>query len=190
MRVWSNTQWQRAAIIAAMMLAAMPVSAQTASKGGANTSPVLNEQILSRFAETWIPITNAIETADKEFDHTHLPGLVKSLNDMAATDGAHSPRDELVANYGYTDFEQWADIAQRSIMAAQWAKQPPNEDELKRTIMALQADPGIAADAKKSLVNDVTAAFAIALAHKPSDADIDAAKAVLPLLEPVIGRNE
>ena len=190
MRDWSNTLRQPAAGFLAMVLLAAPCAAQSASQGDANTAPTLNEQILSRFAETWIPITNAVETADKEFDHTHLPGLAQSLHDMAATDGPRSARDELVANYGYADFEQWADIAQRSILAAQWAKQPPSEDELKRTIMALQADPGIAADARQSLVNDVSAAFAIALAHKPSDADIDAAKAVLPLLEPVIGRNE
>ena len=152
--------------------------------------PALDEQILSRFAETWIPITSAIETADKEFDHTHLPGLAQTLHDMAASDGPNSKHDEIVASHGYTDFEQWADIAQRSILAAQWAKQPPTEDELKRTIMALQADPDIAADAKQSLVNDVTTAFQTALANKPSDADISAAKAVLPLLEPVIGRDE
>lgn len=146
----------------------------------------LNEQILSHFAQTWEPITDTVSAFDKEFDRTHLPSLLHSLSVLSASDGTHSPLDEAVSTFGYVDFEHWASIASDSIAAAQWALQPPTLVELNRTIASLQADPDISADQKQSLVNDVSAAFQTALDNKPSEANIAAAKAVLPLLEPII----
>ena len=186
MREWSNTLRKFYLGIAMTSFLVFAGDFGATAQESAKALPVLDEQILSRFAETWKPITDAISAQDKEFDSAHVPSLVHSLNGLAASDGAQSLLDEVVSHYSYGDFEQWATIAQRCIEAAQWAAQPPTESELKRTIMALQSDPDIAEDQKQSLVNDVSAAYQAALDNKPLDADIAAAKAVLPLLEPII----
>lgn len=190
MREWSNTLRKVCVGISSATLLMSVGSPSSLAQVPTDAFPPLTEQSLSHFADTWQPITEAIATHDGEFDRTHVPSLVHSLSALAASDGTHSTLDEVVAKYGYSDFEYWAGVARSAIVAAQWSLQPPDEAELKRTIVALQSDPDIPAAQKLSLVEDVSAAFQSAMDNKPSDADIAAAKAVMPLLQPIIKPNQ
>jgi hypothetical protein len=150
----------------------------------------LDEQIISKFAQTWEPVTKRLMEVDAEFDPQNLAGLVNQLEQMAKADGPDSARDHAVKPDGYADFETWAKTAASIVTCAQWAKDPPDAAEVETAIAAINADLEQTAEEKAALISDLKSALETAMKSKPDDADIETAKRLLPVLEPVLWQEE
>jgi hypothetical protein len=147
---------------------------------------VLNAQIITQFARTWAPLSKRLVVIDPEFDPQNIVGLVQQLQQMTATDGSDSVLDNAVKLDGYANFESWAKTATLIIRAAQWAKNPPDAADIDDLIASIDADQEQAKDEKTALIADLKTAVESARLDKPDQADIDIAKHLLPLLEPVL----
>jgi hypothetical protein len=161
-----------------------------ATQLGIARAGILDEQIISKFAQTWEPVTKRLMEVDAEFDPQNLAGLVNQLDQMAQADGPDSARDNAVKPDGYADFETWAQTAATIVTCAQWAKDPPDAAEVETAIASINAAPEQTAEEKAALIADLKAALETAMANKPDQADIDTAKRLLPVLEPILWQEE
>jgi hypothetical protein len=146
----------------------------------------LSEQAVSQFAQSWEPLTKRLMAVDAEFDPLNMAGLLPQLEQMAAADGPDSARDTAVKQDGYVDFEGWAKTAALIIRSAHWAKDPPDAADIYRAVTAINADPAQSAEEKAAMINDLKSAYETSLKQKPDDADIEVAKRLMPLLEPIL----
>ncbi len=142
--------------------------------------------MITQFAQTWYPLTARLTAVDAEFDPQNMTGFIGQLEQMAAADGPDSARDAAVKPDGYTDFETWAKTAAAIVTCAQWAKDPPDEADVENAIASLNGDQEQTAEEKAALVADLKSALEATMKHKPDQADIETAKRLLPLLEPIL----
>lgn len=150
---------------------------------------MLNEQVMTQFAQSWPQVSQRLKALDAEFDPANVAGLIDQLSTMAQHDGPNSPRDKAVAVEGYADLESWAGQATVIIRAAQWAQNPPDLSDIKPAIEEINTDQQRTQADKTSAIADLELALAQALKTKPNPADIALAARFLPLLKPILEPN-
>lgn len=144
---------------------------------------------VARFAADWPAMAAELAKADAEFDPALDVAVEQQLQDMAASDSKDSPLDKIAAAHGYRDFESFAAVAARTFTAAKWAKDPPDDADLKAALAAVAAESEMTADAKAALSDSIEEAYAKALAAKPSDADIVTVRPHLAAIEAALANR-
>lgn len=133
----------------------------------------LSGDAVARLAAAWPVMAVELAKADPDFDPAMDIVVESQLQDMAASDSKNSGLDAIAADHDYPDFESFAAVAVRILIAAKWANDPPDDADLKAALAAVEADSEMAADAKVALSASIEEAYAKALAARPSDADIE-----------------
>ena len=162
-----------------LILSAFLVS--VASVSGAEE--MLTGDAVMRFAADWPVMAQELAKADAEFDPALAVAVEQQLQDMAAKDSKDSGLDTVAAAHGYRDFESFEAEASRILIAAKWAKDPPDDADLKAALAAVEGQADMDADAKAALKASLEEAYEEALAAKPSDADIETVRPHLAAIE-------
>lgn len=149
----------------------------------------LSGDAVAQFAADWPVMAEELAKADPDFDPAMTDAVESQLQDMAASDSKDSKLDQVATARGYPDFESFAAVAARILIAAKWAKDPPDDADLKAALAAVAADSEMAADAKAALSASIEEAYAKALAVKPSDADIETVRPHLAAMEAALAQN-
>ena len=165
-------------LIAGALLAMGFASAAVAAENGA---PLTGAEIAA-FISIWPQTAKTLAVTDPEFDPTLTRALRSQLEEMAASDSKDSKLDAAATAAGYPDFETFATMASRILLAGQWAADAPDAGDLNAAIDAIEKDDLRAADEKAELIAALKKAYSAALAGKPSDADIAAA---LPFVDAI-----
>ncbi len=131
---------------------------------------------IATFIALWPETSKALAAADPEFDPALTNGLRGQLQEMAASDSKDSKLDSAVGTAGYRDFETFAALSSRIFLAAQWAKDAPDEADLNAAIDGIENDQVRTAEQKAEMVGALKQAYIKALAEKPADEDIALAK--------------
>ncbi len=173
-------------IIAAALLTLLFASAAFA---GGSSAP-LKDADIAAFVSIWPQTAQALAAADPEFDPALTNALRGQLQEMATSDSKDSKLDAAVTAVGFADFESFAEIADRIFLAAQWAKDPPEAGELNAAIDAIEKDALRTADERAGLIAALKKAYNKAVADKPSDADIAAAKPFVSAIDKAIAVDE
>jgi len=170
---------QRIVRLKHLILSAFLVSAASVSHAG----EALTGEAVTRFASQWPGIADALAKADAEFDPALDVAVESQLQDMAASDSNDSGLDRVATAHGYRDFEGFVVEAVRILIAAKWAKDPPDEADLKAALAAVEGQTGMDAESKGALMASLEKAYDEALAAKPSDADIETVRPHLAALD-------
>lgn len=168
-----------------LILSAFLVSAASDSAVGAD----LTTGDVDRFIEAWPLMATEVAKADPEFDQAMAVALESQLQDMAASDSKDSKLDMIAAAHDYRDFESFAAVTARILTAAKWAKDPPDDADLKAALAAVEAQGEMGADAKATLSASIEQAFQKAIAGKPSDPDIETVRPHLAAIDAALANR-
>jgi hypothetical protein len=172
----------RFAAFALTAIACLPAAAADAGE-----SRPLAEKDIAAFVSVWPAMSMDLATADPEYDPELINGLRQQLDEMAASDSKDSALDRIVASDGYADFETMAALAGRILLAAQWAKDAPDQADLNAAIAGVEADTVRTASEKADLIRALKEGFERALAERPSDADIETVRPFIGALDKAVG---
>ena len=150
----------------------------------------LKDADIAAFISIWPQTAQALAAADPEFDPALTNALRSQLEEMAASDSKESRLDAAVAAVGYADFETFAAMAGRILLAGQWAKNAPDAGDLNAAIDAIEKDALRTADERAELIAALKKAYNKVLADKPSDDDIAVAKPFVGAIDKAITVDE
>lgn len=167
--------------ISRIALALLALAFAPEAAAGENPAPLTGADIAA-FVSVWPKVANALADADPEFDPALANAIRAQLEEMAASDSKDSKLDAAAIAAGYPDFETFATMASRILLAGQWAADAPDAGDLNAAIDAIEKVDLRAADEKAELIAALKKAYSAALAGKPSDADIAAA---LPFVDAI-----
>ena len=180
-----SEQRQRIVRLKHLILSAFLASAASVSVA----EEALTGEAVARFAAEWPVIARELAKADAEFDPALDVAVESQLQDMAASDSKDSNLDKVAAEHDYPDFESFAAMAARILIAAKWAKDPPDDADLKAALAAVDGQADMDADAKAALKASLEEAYDEALAAKPSDADIEIVRPHLAAIDTALAAN-
>jgi hypothetical protein len=153
---------------------------------GDDAAPLTASDIAA-FVATWPQTAQALSAADPEFDPALTGALDKQLQEMAASDSKDSDLDHAAGLAGFADFDAFAARSSRILLAAQWARDPPDAAGLAAAIAAVEADANRTSAERTELISALKKGYGKALEDKPADADIDAVKPFLTAVNKAIG---